>query len=110
MNIKNLNEVTKFEDFNIHETFRAHMIYEEITGEIFRPDGLKSMLIYFYANVMAANRDLTCDFDQFIDWLDDHANYITNFTEWLTNTAKRDITKQDNGEEAGEKQEPFHNE
>lgn len=108
--IKNLNEVNIFEDFNLHESFRSYMIYEEITGENFKPTNLKSILIFFYANVMACNRDLACDFDAFVDWLDEHTTMVTTFTEWIMANVQRNMVKQKEttGEEAG-KEEPFQN-
>lgn len=108
--IKNLNEVDKFEDFNLHESFRSYMIYEEITGENFKPANLKSILIFFYSNVMACNRDLTCDFEAFVDWLDEHSTMVSAFIEWITSNVQRNVTKQKEatGEEAG-KEEPFQN-
>lgn len=108
--IKNLEEVKNFSDFNIRESFRAHMIYEEITGESFNSTSitkLKSILVFFYANVMARNRELAVDFDTFIDWLDEQPGMLTDFMEWLISSSTRTVAKQDKtGEEAGE-QEPF---
>lgn len=106
--IKNLDEVKNFSDFNIHESFRAHMFYEEITGESFKPTNLKSVLIFFYSNIMACNRELPVDFEAFIDWLDNHTEMLMEFTDWLTSSLTRTVTKQPAGEEAGEK-EPFQN-
>lgn len=107
--IKTLQQVTKFEDFNLHESFRAYMIYEEIMKEHFKPDSIKNILIYFYSNVMACNRDLVADFDEFIDWLDTNPTMVEQFTTWLINTAKATTTKNQDGEEA-DKGDPFHGE
>lgn len=105
--MKNLDEVTKFEDFNLHESFRAHMIYEEIVKEQFKPNSIKNVLLYFYANVMACNRELDADFDQFLDWLDTKPTMVEEFTNWIIDNVKRKVVKDTDGGEASDK-EPFH--
>ena len=109
--IKNLEEVNVFEDLNLHESFRAHMIYEEIVGETFHPKNLKHILIYFYSCVMACNRDLAADFDDFTDWLDIHPTMVESFTNWMIEQLKRKVVKEPDSteKEAGEKGEPFQN-
>lgn len=108
MSIKNINDVKSFEELNLRESFRSHMIYEEITGESFRPTNIKNVLIFFYSNIMAVNRELTIDFEAFVDWMDEHPEYLGMFVDWFTANLHRNITKQPAGEEAGE-QEPFQN-
>lgn len=109
--IKNLNEVQSFNDFHIKESFRAHMIYEEITKETFKPTNLKSIIIYFYSCVMAANRELPADFEVFVDWLDDNPDYLNEFVEWYRSTLMKGVVKNEQpaGEEAGE-EKPFQHE
>ena len=108
MSIKNINDVKSFEELNLRESFRSHMIYEEITGESFRPTNIKNVLIFFYSNIMAVNRELAIDFEAFVDWMDEHPEYLGMFVDWFTANLHRNITKQPAGEEAGE-QEPFQN-
>ena len=108
MSIKNINDVKSFEELNLRESFRSHMIYEEITGESFHPTNIKNVLIFFYSNIMAVNRELAIDFEAFVDWMDEHPEYLGMFVDWFTANLHRNITKQPAGEEAGE-QEPFQN-
>ena len=108
--IKTLEQVTKFEDLNLHETFRTHMIYEDVTKESFTPTSIKNVLIYFFANTMACNRELAVDFDEFLDWVDKNPNMVSDFIDWLTKSNKKNVVKseeQPTSEEA-EKAQPFH--
>lgn len=109
--IKQLAEVKEFKDFNLQrESFRAHMIYEEVMGEPFKPTNIKHILVYFFANVMAVNKELAVDFDEFVDWLDIHPEMVTDFTDWLVDILKRGVVKgKETPEEEGTKEEPFHN-
>jgi hypothetical protein len=111
MGIKNINDVKSFEELNLRESFRVHMIYEEITGESFRPSSIKNILIYFYSHIMAANKELTIDFEAFVDWMDEHPDYLGKFVDWFTDNLHRNITKPlevqpQTGEEAANS-EPF---
>jgi hypothetical protein len=106
--IKTLEEVSSFNDLNLHESFRAHMLYEEVSGESFKPTNLKSILIFFYATIMACNREFASDFDTFVDWLDGHPSYVEDFMEWLTGQLKRKVVKETTDTEAEGKEPPFH--
>lgn len=106
--IKQLAEVKEFKDFNLHESFRAHMIYEEVMGEPFKPTNVKTILVYFYANVMASNRELSNDFDEFVDFLDIHPEMVSEFTQWLTDNLKRNVVnKSEATQEEVSNEEPF---
>lgn len=107
--IKTLEQVTKFEDFNLYESFRTHMIYEEVTKESFTPTSIKNILIYFFANVMACNRELAVDFDEFLDWLDKNPDMLNDFIDWMTKSNKKDVVKsEEQPSEEAEKPQPFH--
>jgi hypothetical protein len=65
-------------------SFRALMIYENITQKSFNPKGISDVVVFFYSVVVASTKDTTLSFDDFIDWLDDNATAINDFSVWLT--------------------------
>lgn len=72
-------------------TFRGYMIFEQITDHAFRGnDGLSDFITLFYSMVMASNSSLTIEFDEFINWLDEHPEELNNFSEWIG----KNVTKQ----------------
>lgn len=92
--MKNINEITKFEELNLKQTFRAHIIYEQIMGHGFiTTDGLNGVIVLFYSYIMGSNRGATVDYNQYMDWIDDNPEMLTKFTEWIQmqNTAKHSV-------------------
>ena len=65
-------------------SFRALMIYENITQKSFNPKGISDVVVFFYSVVVATTKDTTLSFDDFIDWLDDNPTAINDFSVWLT--------------------------
>lgn len=78
MNIE-INNIT----VELKYTFRAFIIYEEITNDNFTPKGMKEMITMFYSVVMASYKDFTLTFDEFIEWLDLHPESLNEFAQWL---------------------------
>lgn len=70
-------------------TFRAYIIYEEITGNSFIPSGYKELVTLFYSVYMASNKESLITFDAFIDWLDDNPHQLTEFGKWLTENIEK---------------------
>lgn len=69
---------------NLKYSFRALMIYENITNKSFNPKGISDVVIFFYSVVVATTKDNTITFDDFLDWLDEHPTAINDFSLWLT--------------------------
>ena len=76
--------VIKGKTVSLKYTFRALMIYENITQKSFNPKGISDVVVFFYSVVVASTKDTTLSFDDFIDWLDDNATAINEFSVWLT--------------------------
>lgn len=72
-------------EYELKYSFRALMIYENITKKSFNPKSLTEILVFFYSIVCASVRDNTVDFDEFMDMLDSHPEMIQDFSEWLVN-------------------------
>ena len=64
--------VIKNKEVSLKYSFRALMIYENITQKSFNPKGISDVVVFFYT------------FDDFIDWLDANPTAISEFSVWLT--------------------------
>lgn len=71
-------------EITLKYTFRAMMIYEKITKTSFQPKGITEILIYFYSTILAADKDSTLSFEDFMDWIDENPSALTDFSNWLT--------------------------
>lgn len=70
--------------YTLRYSFRALMIYENITNKSFNPKGLSDVIVFFYAILVSSAKDTTLSFDDFVEWLDEHPTAINEFSEWLT--------------------------
>lgn len=76
-------------DIELKQTFRAHIIYEQITGNTFNPKNITDIITFFYSTVMACDKELTVTFDEFVEWLDENPEKLNEFVTWLTDNDRR---------------------
>lgn len=76
--------VIKDKEINLKYSFRALMIYENITKKSFNPQGISDVVIFFYSIVVASSKDTSLTFDDFLDWMDENTTAINDFSLWLT--------------------------
>lgn len=69
--------------YELKYSFRALMIYENITKKTFNPKTVSDMVVFFYSVVLAANKGCELLFDDFLDWIDANPTSITDFSKWL---------------------------
>lgn len=95
----------KGKDVTLKYSFRAMMIYENITKKTFEPKGLTEFIILFYSLIMAADKESELTFDEFVDWLDEHTEQFNDFIIWLeVTTAKNNyLSKKEDSKDTDEK-------
>ncbi len=71
-------------EYELKYSFRALMIYENITQKSFQPKSLTDIITFFYSIVLASAKGDIIDYNEFIDWLDDNVDELNNFSLWLT--------------------------
>lgn len=71
-------------DVTIKYGFRPLMAYEEQNHKSFEPTGLTDIVNFFYACVIACNKGLAITKDDFIDYLDDNPQLLTEFANYLS--------------------------
>ena len=75
--------VIKEQKIELKKTLRSYIMFESITDKAFAPKNLTDMVTYFYCVVMSSHKGLELQFDEFIDWLDEHGEMLQQFTQWL---------------------------
>lgn len=90
----------KDKEIELKYTFRSLMIYEKIMGGTFNPKGLTEIMAYFYATIMASDKNCTISFDDFMDWVDENPAVVAEFSQWLVSVMQRNgyISNADNKE------------
>lgn len=73
----------KEKEIELKYSYRALMIYENIQKQSFNPKTLSDIIVFFYSVVVSSAKDRNILFDDFMDWLDENPNIITEFSNWL---------------------------
>lgn len=72
-------------EVELKATFRAYIIFENITGKSFRNlDSLVDVLTFMYATVLGSAKVTDISFDEFLDYIDEHPDVVHKFSEWMT--------------------------
>ena len=71
-------------DIELKATFRAYIIFENITGKSFQQlSTLADVLTFFYATILGSAKTTDISFDDFLDYIDANPNVVTEFSEWM---------------------------
>lgn len=72
----------KEKEYELKYSFRALMLYENITQKSFQPKNVTDMITFFYSVLLASAKE-PIDFNEFIDWLDENIDQLNIFSAWL---------------------------
>ena len=74
-------------EVELKSSFRAYIIFENITGKSFQSvQTLSDVLVFMYATILASLRTTDISFDAFMDYIDANPTVVTEFSDWLTGT------------------------
>lgn len=76
-------------EYNLKFGLRSMFIYESITGNTFNIKTIFDEYVYFYACLLADATNPPLDFDDFINYSDEHPELLKAFDEALLAEAKR---------------------
>ena len=72
-------------EVELKSSFRAYIIFENITGKSFQSvQTLSDVLVFMYATILASLKTTDISFDAFMDYIDSNPSVVTEFSEWLT--------------------------
>ena len=82
----------KGKEYELKYSFRALMVYENITNKSFQPKSLTDIITLFYSMVITSSKD-AIDFNEFIDFLDDNPDILNEFSHYLLGITKMNDLK-----------------
>ena len=92
-------------EIELKYSFRALMMYENVTGASLNPHGLTDIMTFFYCVVLSSSKDYTITFDDFVDYIDENPSKIGEFSEWLKKIVKSNsVIKKNLGNQTKKKQ------
>lgn len=76
-------------EYNLKFGLRSMFIFESITGDIFKINTIFDEYVYFYSCLMADTNNPPLDFEDFINYADEHPELLKAFDEALLAESKR---------------------
>lgn len=73
-------------EITLKNSFRSLIIYEAMTKKTFKPETITDVIVYFFSVISASANPQQVDWDDFMNWLDENPNAISEFQNWLTST------------------------
>lgn len=64
-------------------SLRAMMMYENVTDGKEYPTTLTDMITLMYCIVVTSAKDYSITFDEWIEYLDEHMEFLNEFTTWM---------------------------
>lgn len=79
----------KNKEYKVRYTFRALMLFEQITSKMFSIDNLTDQITFFFCLLLANNPDDKLTYEEFIDALDDDSTILNQFQKFLADEAEK---------------------
>lgn len=76
-------------EYKLKYTFRALMLFEQITNKMFIIETFTDQLIFFYCILVSSNTENTLTYDQFMDALDGNPSLLQDFQKFLTEESNK---------------------
>ena len=76
-------------EYQLSFGLRSMFIFESITGEAFNIKTVFDEYVYFYACLMSVSSNPELDFDEFINYCDEHPELLKEFDAALLAESKR---------------------
>lgn len=73
-------------EVELKSSFRAYIIFENITGKSFQSlSTMADVLVFMYASILASLKSTDISFNDFMDYIDEHPETVTEFSQWMVN-------------------------
>ena len=76
-------------EYQLSFGLRSMFIFESITGDVFNIKTVFDEYVYFYSCLMSVASNPELDFDEFINYCDEHPELLKEFDEALIAESKR---------------------
>lgn len=93
----------KGKDVTLRQSFRALILFENITNKSFSPTTTLDVIIYMFCVILSSDKELDLTFDEWLDILDGNPKIMTDFSTWLMDEMTKDDTLSPQQEEEEEK-------
>lgn len=75
----------KGKEIELKYSMRALLAYENMADKTFENTSLTASLVFFYCTLITSAKDYSITWDDFMDYVDENQDVLTEFAEWLVN-------------------------
>lgn len=79
----------KDKEVTLKYSFRCFFIFENIMNRSFQPNTTTDVLVFFYSTIMASDKNLDFNFDEFLDMMDENPQLLVDFSEFITREVQK---------------------
>lgn len=76
-------------EFTPKMSLRSMFVFEQITGKTFEIKNSLDFYVYFYSCLIANRENPSLEFDEFIDYCDEHLELVNEFSELMSKDMKK---------------------
>lgn len=92
----------KDKELDVKYSLRGQLIFEKVADKGFAINGLYDFVLFLYCSILASNKDYNIDWDDFLDYVDEHPDILIEFTNMVSEKMK--INKIINGDKDTDEQ------
>ena len=93
----------KGKDYELKYSYRAMMLFENITKKSFNTKTITDFIVFFYSIILSQAKDEVIDFNEFTDWLEDNHDVFDDFVKWLLDVYTEQANKTPDKEQKEDK-------
>lgn len=92
-------------EIELKMSIRSLLMFENIKGTSYTPNSLNDVLLYLYCVVVASSKDYAFSYDQWIDWVDENPDDLTQIVQFIqqTDQNQNDVKKKSQLKEKSKK-------
>lgn len=94
-----MNITYKGKEYELKYSFRAMMLFENITKQAFQTKTITDFTVFLYAILLSQSKEDVIDYSEFLDWLDENHDVFDAYVKWLLDVYTEQANKTPENEE-----------
>ena len=88
-----MNITYKEHSYELKYSFRAMMLFENITKKSFNTKTITDFITFLYCIIFAQAKDEVIDYGEFLDWIDENHDIFNDYVKWLVDVYTEQANK-----------------
>lgn len=78
----------KDKEIELKYSIRALIMFENVAENAYTGASITQVLTLMYCIILTSAKDYTLDWNEYLDWIDENPNIMTDFATWLVDVQK----------------------